>query len=224
MPAKPEYPKAAFAVRLVAALRVKTFASTDVCRYYLNGVHIEAHPEAGAVCVATDGHRLGVRFDREGLCLEDCTITIPPEIKAPPKLLKSPWLVGILTAPGKGHISVVEAATSKDAEDTPEAAIERVEDCILRVGRAFIDGKYPDWRRVIPAVSDDDAIRGFNADYIKGFGKAFSLRGADASSPHLIKIDGESDFLGVLMPMRVESPVVPAWLAEPKPAERKKAA
>jgi hypothetical protein len=216
-----------FAVRLNAALRVKPFTSKEETRYYISGVHISASAAGGAVCAATDGHRLGVRHDPQGLCLQEAIVRIPNEIKAPPKLVACPWLVGVSTGNGNGHISVVEARGPAD-EDTAEAAMQRVEDCVLRIGRAFIDGTFPDWRRVIPAPSEKDAVRAFNGDYVKGFGKYMTLRGTGEGAPHLIQIDAEPEFIGVLMPMRPSDHLakgLPDWVAHPSPpAKQKKAA
>jgi hypothetical protein len=218
-------PNPVFAVRLSAALRVKPFVSDEPARYYLNGVCIE--PAAnGAVCVSTDGHRLGACHDPDGLATEAVIVRLPNEIKMPPKrgLLRSPWLVGIGTGAGKGHISVVEPAAKAD-EDTALNAIERVEECSIRIGHAFIDGTFPEWRRVIPKPTSKDAIRGFNGKYVKAFGEHMTLRGAGEAEPHLIEIAGEPEFIGVLMPMRVESKgALPAWLEAPKAAPQRKAA
>lgn len=216
-------PTPVFAVRLEAALRVKPFVSKEEARYYLNGICIEP-AEGGAVCVATDGHRLGARFDKGGLAVGSTITRLPNEIKMPPKLLASPWLVGMSTGNGKGHISVVEAATQRDEEDTAERAIARVEDCLLRVGHAFINGTFPDWRRVIPEAADEDAVRGFNGLYFKDFGKYVTIRGRDEASPHLVRIHDDPDFVGVLMPMRTDKQAVPAWLARPAATPAKKAA
>jgi hypothetical protein len=214
-----------FAVRLSAVLRVKPFISTDLVRYYLNGVCIE--PAAnGAICVSTDGHRLGACHDPDGFATEAVIVKVPNEIKMPPKkgFLRSPWLVGIGIGNGKGHVSVVEPAPKHD-EDTALNAIERVEDCSIRIGRAFIDGTFPDWRRVIPTPSDKDTVRGFNGAYVKAFGDHMAIRGAGEAAPHLIEIAGEPEFIGVLMPMRAESKgKLPEWLEAPKAAPARKAA
>lgn len=218
-------PKPVFAVRLSAALRVKPFISTEETRYCLMGVAIQ--PAAnGAICVSTDGHRLGACHDPDGLATEAVIVKLPSQIRMPSMkgLLASPWLVGIGTGGGKGHISVVEP-NAKGEEDTALSAIERVEDCSIRIGRAFIDGTFPDWRRVIPKPNEKDIIRGFNAEYFKAFGKHITLRGASPADAHLIEIQTEPNFLGVLMPMRVESKgKLPDWLDEPQAPAKKKAA
>lgn len=208
--------KVLFAVRLTSALRVKPFISDERVRYYPSGVSVEPHRD-GAVCAATDGHKLGAMLDREGFCSEKSIVRLPGIIRAPSgKLLASPWLVGIQPPKAKGHISVVEAAPKK-AEDTAAFAIERVEDCTIRIGDAIIDGTFPAWRLVIPKLGDKDTIRGFNGEYVKAFGKQLTMRGADEASPHLIQCYNEPDFVGVLMPMLVVSRPLPEWLSAKDP-------
>ena len=199
-----EYPKHIAAVRLEAALRVRPFISTDYMRYYLNGVFIQAANE-GALCVATDGHRAGIRHDREGLCRQDVIVRLSPLLKNS----KQPkWLVVTLTGDGKGYVSVLPVKV----DDTPEDAIDRVEEAELRIGDAIIDGTFPDWKRVVPPASPGDFQRGFNAKYIASFGERISIRGASDNGAHLVSDISDPDFIGVLMPMRADAPTVPSWL------------
>lgn len=216
--------KAVFAVRLEAAMRVKPFVSSEEVRYYLNGVCIEPAHGGGAVCVATDGHRLGARFDREGFCEKQTIVRMAPELKLLKGMLRSPWLVGVETSPGKGFVAVVDAAPKPD-DDTAANAIERVEDCSIRIGRAFVDGTFPDWRRVIPQPSEKDTVRAFNGDYIKAFGKGITMRGADETAPHLVQMHDDPLFVGVLMPMRNDvKSGLPDWVAAPVAPQRKELA
>ena len=46
---------------------IATFVSTEEARYYLTGIYIERHPVKGVVMVATDGHRMAVIHDENGL-------------------------------------------------------------------------------------------------------------------------------------------------------------
>lgn len=202
--AKPEYPKHIAAVRLDAALRVRPFISTEETRYYLMGAHIEPS-ETGAVCVATDGHRAGIRHDKQGLCTEAAIVRLPPLLK---RTKQPKWLIVTLTAPGKGYISVLPVKI----DDTPELAIERVEEAELRLGDAIIDGEFPNWRRIVPPAEPADMTRGFNAKYVASFGERISIRGASDNAPHLVSDTDDPDFIGVLMPMRADAPTVPSWL------------
>lgn len=206
-----------FAVRLDAVLRVRPFISKEHTRYYLNGVYVSAGKEGGALCTATDGHRLGFRHDPEGKVFTPAIIRVPVELK-PASRLDNPWVVAVQTNAKKGYIAIVPANSAGSDFDTPESAIERIEDCTFRFGDAIIDGTFPDCSRVIPTPSDKDMTRSFNAEYFKSFGKSMSITGADATSAHLIHIPGDPLFMGVLMPMKLDvATKIPEWLVGKKP-------
>jgi len=195
-------PITCFAVRLEALLRVRPFISTEETRYYLNGAYVHAHPEGGAVIAATDGHRLGVRRDTEGLVNEAQIVKLPKDLKAPGKLHLGSWAVMTRTGTKFAHLSLVERIHDRD-HDTAVNAIARIEDCYQRFGDVLIDGSFPDYTRIIPGESDGDVIRGFNAKYLAGFGDHIAVRGSDGLAPHIIIDHGDPEFMGVLMPMRV---------------------
>lgn len=215
--AKSEYPKHIAAIRLDAALRVRPFVSTDDCRYYLKGIRIEPSAEGGVLCAATDGHRLGVRRDKDGLCREPAIVRLSPLLK-PSKQPK--WLIVTLAGPAKGYVSLVPV----EQDDTPESAIERVEEAELRIGDAVIDGTYPDWRRAIPTPTGTDAVRAFNGKYFGSFGDYVHISGGSGQSPHLVRDANDPEFVGVLMPMRADAPKAPTWLNAPSEEPAKKAA
>lgn len=205
----------AFAVRLDAALKVRPFISTDETRYYLQGVHISASPTGGANCAATDGHRLGIAFDCDGLVHKEAIVRIPAIVKAKKGLLLRPWLVGMMDSPTSGYIAIVDGKKTDESEDVAEYAIARVEECSLRLGRMFIDGTYPDWRGIIPEMKPTDTTRAFNRKYLAGFGDNIQITEASEASPHIVHTD-DKNFLGVLMPMRTDRRVMPEWLSPPQ--------
>ena len=198
-------PITCFAVRLDALLRVRPFVSTEETRYYLNGVYVHPHPEGGAVCVATDGHRLGVRRDSDGIAPEPQIVTLPKGLKAPASSkVRNPWAVLTRTGERYGHLSLVEGIHDPK-HDTAENAIARVDECFQRFGDTIIDGKFPDYPKIIPTDDEKDAVRGFNGEYLASFGKHLTIRGSDAGAPHLIFDHADGDFVGVLMPMRADA-------------------
>lgn len=193
-----------FAVRLDALLRVRPFVSPNDMRYYLNGVFVHAHSEGGAVCVATDGHRLGVRRDTDGLVNEPQIVRLPRELKAPPKSVRGAWAVMTRTGDRYATLSLIERLSDPE-HDTAENAIARVAECFQKFGDVLIDGTFPDYTQILPAEGDKDTIRGFNGKYLSSFGKALTIRGGDQGAPHIILDNDDQDFLGVLMPMRTTS-------------------
>lgn len=204
--------KPAFAVRLDAALKVRPFISTEATRYYLNGVFIEPSPHGGATCVATDGHRMGIAYDPDGFVGQSVITRIPSIIKPERGLFLRPWLVGVNTGAGNGYIAIVDGEKTDEREDTAEYAIERVEECTLRIGRAFIDGPFPDWRRAVPEAKPTDVTRAFNKKHLTSFGDYVQFTGADEMSPQIVMTD-DKDFIGILIPSRPNKRDMPEWLA-----------
>lgn len=194
-------PVTCFAVRLEALLRVRPFVSSEEIRYYLNGVFVQPHEKGGAVCTATDGHRLGVRHDPTGRVFEQQIVKLPKAIRAPSASQSRMWAVLTRTGDSYGHLSLVPALLDRE-HDTPENAIARIGEAELRFGDAIIDGDFPDYTRVIPSEGADDKVVGFNGKLVASFGDHLTIRGEGASSPHLIFDNNDPDFLGVLMPMR----------------------
>jgi hypothetical protein len=199
-----------FAVRLDALLRVRPFISTEMTRYYLGGVFVHAHDSGGAVCAATDGHRLGVRRDVDGLVNEPQIIRLPKEIKTPVREHARAWAVMTRTGPLFAHLSLVDPIHDRD-HDTPENAIARIDDCYQRFGDVLIDGTFPDYTRILPAEAEADVVRGFNAKYLTSFGQSLTIRGGQESDPHVILDSSDPDFLGVLMPMRISGRARQDW-------------
>ncbi len=205
-----EFPKAVFAVRLASAITVRGFVSKEDTRYYLHGIHVSPNEKGGAICAATDGHRLGAAHDHEGVCNEEVIVRFPSVIKAEKNFLGE-WLVCMMTAPSKGYIAIVPGDKKGDQEDTAQYAIERVADARMTIGQAIIDGTFPNWRNVIPTPKEDAPVRSFNRKYLQSFGDYVTVIGDDPASPQLIQTQ-DSDFVGVLMPMRGERRSAPSWL------------
>ena len=109
--------------------------SSDTSRHYLNGVYLESEESSSLLyAVATDGHRLG----RYTVPLGDKNKPDHPKIIIPKKTV---LLLGSMLAP---------------AQDGQELAIGLSESRInFRLGTrtlcsTLVDGRYPDFRRVIP--------------------------------------------------------------------------
>lgn len=198
-----DQPVTCFAVRLEALLRVRPFISAEATRYYLNGVHVEAHPEGGAVCVATDGHRMGLRRDQEGLVNEPAICRLPKDLKAPAKTAIGSWAVMTRTGSCFAHLSLVERLHDRD-HDMAANAIARIEDCYQRFGDVRIDGTFPDYAKIIPSEAEGDVIRAFNGKYLSGFGEHLTIRGNSEIAPHTILDHADPEFFGILMPVRTQ--------------------
>jgi hypothetical protein len=194
----------AFAVPLADFLAVKPFIATEESRYYLRGVRIEPHEE-GAIAVATNGHILGVQYSPKGYCATPGIWICPKALKlARGKNAPEHWVVGTVNG-SVSRLHLVHATRyDKDADvaayvsEFPAAGLDE-----MSWGHSLIDGTYPDWRKVLPDATPDDAFRAFNGEKLKAFGNAIVMRGKSIHDPHLIQ-NGDPNFLGVAMPMRNE--------------------
>lgn len=164
-------------------------AKKDV-RFYLNGMLIE--PSAtGAVCVATDGHRL---------------LVIRTNV---------PWSLGAMIVPRAAceHIAKIKAPVQFEREGEQVAAVSGQ----AKFGFAPIDGRFPDWRAVFPSERNDLHPTGFDPILLEGVMKSakvliteFSaLRGRDKSALAL-KLHGECASLMAVTALREDSPVTHA--------------
>jgi DNA polymerase-3 subunit beta len=84
-----------------------------------------------------------------------------------------------------------------------------------------VDGRYPDWRRVMPATASNEPAQ-YQTEYIASFGKIGELFG-DKKVKCVIHYNGNnaalvtfpaSEAIGVVMPLRVdgtEYPGLPTW-------------
>jgi DNA polymerase-3 subunit beta len=196
-------------------------AAKDDVRYYMNGVTVEIGRNESRL-VATDGHMLGVlRLEVKSDLTETREFIIPrAEIEAIKKAKRNePELL----------------AFTADLEASDGGYWAQFNDDATTRRFKLIDGKFPDWRRVVPA-KPDGAIAQFDAALLIRFQKVraelndskntFSpYLTHNGDGPALVSI-GNERFCGVVMPMRGEPmQTAPAWVSQPlTPAAKVKAA
>lgn len=196
-------------------------AKNDV-RYYLNGICVDARANGDVVLVATDGHRLLA----VPVAVDDIEDLAPGEYLIPRDVLAAvkPNKAGRTTFPLQ--LEITTPAPTPDPE-RPGVTVQARPTFTLTGATsatgATIDGRYPDWRRVIPASTTGKPGQ-YNPAYIGDFGAvARLLTGKDTypifhqsgASNALVSRLG-ANALGVLMPMRVDDdelahPGLPAW-------------
>ncbi len=201
------------------------FQSTEETRYYLNGVYVEPHGN-GALLVATDGRRLMCILDRGGSCDRAAIIALPALMRG----------------------ALVEYVIEDDEDEDEPAERKRKlgDDLVLVAGddghaeiegrlraleKCEIDGKFPDWRRVLTSIrplQPSPLPPALNAEYIFDFAAAAKLLGDDEharvhcvshgdEAPALIFFPHCRDAFGIVMPTRsrsglaVEEMRLPAW-------------
>lgn len=159
-------------------------ASKKDVRYYLNGVYVIGTADKVRF-VATDGHILGLYLNEDLLPDENFDLIIPNEIIA--KLEKN-----------KEHeLSFVEGKW-------------QIDNLIFTP----IDGKFPDYQRVLPRTEMTNEVAQFNPDFIARFQKVGKMlvKNAVPTIAHngtgsaLVDI-GLPNFVGVMMPIRTEKPL-----------------
>jgi len=207
---------------------IAMFASQEDTRYYLNGVAVY-HTTAGRLkLVATNGHLLGL-LDLDG---QDGYITSLGKDKPTPEnstvLIISTkaieraardtsvkWsgekFLDIEAALPDGKSTAVVVG-KKSANDDSTLLSDTVQ------SRVIVDGQFPDFQRVIPQAADGDFKRSmdsFNTEYLMKFQKAMKLMNCGPgitvipnktnTGPSLV-ITTCREFLGVIMPMRLDAP------------------
>jgi len=159
-------------------------ASKKDVRYYLNGVYVIGTLDKVRF-VATDGHILGLYQNEDYLPDESFDLIIPNEVIA--KLEKN-----------KDHVLSCEEGKWQ------------IDNMIFTP----IDGKFPDYQRVLPRTNMTNEVAQFNPDFIARFQKVGKLLANNAvpTIAHngvgsaLVDI-GLPNFVGVMMPMRTEKPL-----------------
>jgi len=188
-------------------------SSYQQTRYYLNGVCVETYSDGTIGLIATDGHRLHTiaakqqeqpvsSFILGNIAVEMALTMVKDKQKAIGKSSAMEVLIRIVT---EDSINLTVEICVADKE-----AIGKVSEFTAKA----IDGRFPDWRRVIPSMPTDNVENdiAFNCAYMVDFGKASKLlsglksscvkiTSTGRASPILVKV-GDNTFTGVLMPMR----------------------
>jgi len=182
------------------------FASKKDVRYYLNGVCLEATATHTRM-IATDGHRaiiINLTHDAD---------------KAPPVDAPVRYIVK------REHVeSAIKAFAKAQMLDIECNALE----CNINgIAGALIDGRFPEYERIVPRkVSGDPAT--YNTAYLNDMAKARALLGVayadcvpvsqNGEGPALVKIT--DDALAVIMGVRgLPDMRAPEWFTGPVTAE-----
>jgi DNA polymerase-3 subunit beta len=162
-------------------------AKKDI-RYYMNGVFIEITPR-GAYFVATDGHKMGIWHESEITAPETISHVIPSTL--------IDQVSKVITKP----INLVEIDLQPMIEFN----------YLNNVFKApAIDGKYPDFRRVIPETLSHE-IAQFDPEFLSQFYKCAAILngvkkpdvaiGHNGTGGAIVDIQN-GKFLGIIMPYK----------------------
>ena len=165
---------------------VALFAARKDTRYYLNGVLFEMTPGCCRV-VATDGHTLAVATVYDDTIAENKSVIVPIDV-----------------------IARLPKAKTVDFDFSADVVSIRADGVELKTPP--IDGRFPQWRRIIPATVSGIAAQ-FAPDYVARVGKAAKLLGCKLQ-PHIhhnggvaplacpVTFFGRPDFTAILMPLK----------------------
>jgi len=188
---------------------IQPFISTEATRYYLTGFFVERDPVKGVRIVATDGNRLAVFHDADGLCLagQGAIIALPKEAVR-------------LCKPGRSWEPQVRHVEIDLAADTATIHVGDPREGATPVGtfnKVLVDGSFPDYRRVIPDLPLPGSrqcrpvIQSYRTSYLADFAKVADGRNAsirvlahEPAGPAIVFVGGRADFFGVVMPYRDE--------------------
>lgn len=199
-------------VRAEAIAVLKLFAADKAVRYYLNGINLEIGRKETRL-VATDGAMLGcfrVESEQPDVDAPLTNIIIPNDLLKP---IKPTGLVEIT-------IGELETKDNGKGEEVPVSNARPVTLTYagLSMSGKTVDGKFPDFRRVIPAKVSGQPAQ-FDPRFTGTLAKAWSILHG-GKGPHLAAIgfngnDGalldlaDENFVGVIMPLRPNAVTAP---------------
>lgn len=211
--------------RLMAA--VAQFKAKHDIRFYLNGVLVEPDPNGGAFLVATNGHAMGVWRDETATGVER-----PIIVSVDDRLLQACRGSDLKRLVVRDSRLAVVLIPDSNPEREQELYIQPIEAKKNGVPAWEVEGKFPDWVKVVPRPAST-GIKGFvNPHYIHMAETAVAIGGGNAKYPGLMFDQANADhsilvqshspgaegFLAVIMAMRGEAVPYPKWMAAKKDA------
>jgi len=185
----------------IAAMSV--CSATKDARYYLVGINFELTGDSGLTMVSTDGHRL-------------------MKIDAPEDMFGSDERKSVIINFDRETLADFRKAGNREQIVNIEVdELVTVKYGAVTRAASLIDGKFPDWRRIMPAEiageGNEVGEAGFNARYLADFATASRLLTSSKDAPIEISPRGKSAMLvrifdspdgkvvatGVLMPIRI---------------------
>jgi hypothetical protein len=231
------------------ARRIDHARSTEQTRYYLNGFSVMPSPAGGVEVCATDGHILSLFHASTGEVDKESGESWPivalskTELAACGKPVKGFPGTLFLVVEGDFQRSSLTIVHGDDSAMALELARGPGDGAIAYqcTGKHFIDGCFPDYRRVIPGENlRYGSCPHFNAALLYKLGKCvensktrlqaltIAHNQDNLAGPMLVTTENHEyrdSWLGVLMPLAFrDAPpaAVPGWL-NPKPVEDKPA-
>lgn len=212
--------------------RVLPFKASDDVRYRLNGVLVTLY-EGHALLIATNGHWIGICESVEARTDQPRILDLPNWFVAQITDLSDDILSGDYVGGEHDHRMPL-GKTWVTVETATARLIVRQDDVevLVKPGQAFIDGEFPDWRKVLPDTSTlkPGISVPVSAIYLSSLHEAapgdghplfcYQQRGAKLS-PVIFRFGGIPELVIALMPRSDGEAAVgdwPKWML-PKPSK-----
>lgn len=136
-------------------------AQQDI-RYYLNGIYAEPAPGGGAFLVGTDGHQMAVFYDADALCTGSVLFQPTKAAIAACKPSRRSYKKLVQINPETQRLMVWHSVDQN---------IDPHEELYIQPGKCFVDGKFPEWKRVFKPFANGAACESIcvNAAYLAKF-------------------------------------------------------
>jgi len=185
--------------------RLVPFMAVHDIRYYLNGVCVEKAETGGIYLIATDGHTMGVIHDATGTIegADSVIFRVGPGLAPATKVASNKLHRGIkyrLLVQGQRVKIACDFGSEGDAE------------LFVQAGRSLIEGKFPNWRKVVPDFAKLKPGFGdcMNAHYLARLAKiatdkrfqGISLWQAEPEKAIVARVPRVPEMVIVFMPMR----------------------
>jgi len=165
-------------------------ADKDI-RYYLNGVLFELDNDEGYRLVGTDGHRMHIVCKKKSTGMSQEIIMPSDTVKQLCKL--------------KEAFFTVEPLENRQIKITTKSGVLTVQS---------VDGKYPDYRRVMPKQLNPTEPAHYQPEYLVDLAKAQKILGTKNQNGYIaqqgtnagVYVDNEKSFYAVIMPLRHDAP------------------
>ncbi|MGU1692168.1 hypothetical protein ACSEO4_01675 [Pseudomonas aeruginosa] len=210
----------------LARVKPRYFAAIHQCaakndvRYYLNALYLERHPDGGVAIVGTNGHVLAAMHDDTAWMhpSHDHLLVGTTTKRMLSALVKPRGPDGLSPAHLWIGANCLVLSSREEAEEAPEPFDPQSH---LAERSELVDGKFPDWRRILPADTGATGEPWVNSAYLALFndvakalhpgtylGGGIHLARSGEHTSIIVRVlheETRDKFFGLLMPMHGEN-------------------
>lgn len=191
-------------INATVARMLLPFICTEETRYYLCGISIEPHPNGGALCIATNGHVMGLVHDVDAICDRKTLVSVAglkKLAKKPAQRDQELWLSLRNEDRSDNYACLIQAENAAEACEADPLGPNTIE----VAHQVLIEGTFPDWQRLFPRAETPMAV-GFP---VKCLGKILAHIDKLESSPGNVAIHASAD--GAPACFRFDGPLPPLF-------------